>query len=260
MNEEKDSYYFYPFETKIININDNISIYFQYFILSIRLLFNPNSDFSKENLLKITPNFEFKNRLDDQKNFISELNKLNQDLNLLREYKELNKPHFFKEFNKLVQKEGFKLDNFQNFTHKFITKKLNQNNIRIDWIKQVQFLKNDINSDNNETVQNELKFTQELDEPTIRNSKEEFVDFIEKKSKNKERMVLRERKKLSFIQFYMQRNYKTSDENTRMKKFKKVMDKNKDNVEEICVICLGIFIILIFLLKYFLKRENFENV
>ena len=86
-----------------------------------------------------------------------------------------------------------------------------------------------------------------VEEDTNNKTQEEYMEYIATKSKSKEKMVLRERKKLSFIQFFMQRPYKSTQENTHMKRYNKVMDKNKNSLDDICVICLGICLFLDFL-------------
>lgn len=99
------------------------------------------------------------------------------------------------------------------------------------------------------------------EEDTNNKTQEEYMEYIATKSKSKEKMVLRERKKLSFIQFFMQRPYKPTQENTHMKRYNKVMDKNKNSLDDICVICLGIFCsyLRIFQNKFFnFSRKNTE--
>ena len=102
---------------------------------------------------------------------------------------------------------------------------------------------------NRSRVQEDTRSAIELEleeEDTNNKTQEEYMEYIATKSKSKEKMVLRERKKLSFIQFFMQRPYKSTQENTHMKRYNKVMDKNRNSLDDICVICLGICLFWIF--------------
>jgi len=220
-------------------------IYFQNIVVfTLQLIFNPMTQIPLESHTK--PVDYVMNELKNEE-FLKEAEKFNQDLDLINKMRNLKQTSCLKDFNRMIVKENFpkEQDEIKKMTHEFIESRLLRKNIKIEWVMQ-----------KNKTMENEkindFKYLEEnkeekhdhnidIEEENQNKTQEEFVEFIVKKSKSKDKMVLRERKKLSFIQFFMGRQYRSSQENTHMKRYKKIMDKNKDGLDEICVICLGIY-------------------
>ena len=314
MNDDEELHFFYPYEQVTCYMNDNIMIIIRDIKIFIQLLFNPLCEFSNETFMR---DIEFSMEgIEDHHydTFIKDLEKMNEEIKILKDIKHLKQPNFLKEMNRFLQNEENELRNqipFKVLAHKFVENKMNEKNIKINWIKAEDLSLIDptyseddtynTSSINNESCMSQIKESNEClktpeiqisqqglilkhinkkffkskeslnetDEKVIKEeidseenfkneenskdsnetkkteeivaSKEEFVQLLSKKSKSKERMVLRERKKLSFIQFFMGKNYKNTRGNTHMKRYQKILDKNRisNNQEEICVICLG---------------------
>lgn len=197
-----------------------------------------------ENQINKIPSLEYPE--DNSKEFFEDLELMNQQFSYLKQLQALKKPNLVKDFKKMVEKQNDKIEDnedINDLAHKFVEDKLSQKNIRVDWV-----LKREINCQIVFEEQKEL-------------IKEEC--FI-KKSKSKQKMVLRERKKMSFIHFFRnQKERHFSYDNTHMKRYKKVLEKNKNNDDEICVICLGIeyfyLFYRIFLNKKIYKKKKFTK-
>lgn len=230
----------FPFENIIINLNETIAFFYEDIICKISLIINPDSNI--ENFfLKENKSFEILSN--NEENFWKDCQKFNDDLNSAFYFLNVQNKNFQENLEKFCenQNNSFYDDEsaMRNITKNFIKTQLEQHNIKIEWVKKMQsqneseIKQNDLSSNNFDEFLENNDNGREL-------SQAEFANFIRAKSKSKQKMVLRERKKMSFIQFFMSRNY--NSHNTHMKRYKKVLDKNNNKLDEICVICLGNFI------------------
>lgn len=242
----------FPFENVLSDLNESIQICFQNVIFVIYLVINPFcNDFSGAP----SNDLNFFCSAQNIEDFINISKKLNEEmeckLDLLNfktyTFKKKLNHDFYSKINELSKEENELIVN--SCIHQTLTTNLLNYQIDVSWVNP-EFQQQ---QENNLELENMLP-TPDFDQTdtcSLQNeSQNDFREVIINKSKSKQKMVLRERKKLSFIHFYMTRNY-SPHENTHMKRYKKVLDKNNNNIDEICVICLGLLLFFFVVILYF---------
>lgn len=228
-----------PFENIRINLNEAIAFFYNDIIIQISLILNPNSNIEDYNILKKNENFEILPNNEEQ-HFYQDCQKFNDAINTAFNFLCVETNNFLNNFEEFCEKQNnsFYYDDntIRNLTNNFIQDQLTYYHLNIEWVKKTKY-QNESEIKENERNCNNFDEIIENNTDVKELSQKEFANFIRVKSKSKQKMVLRERKKMSFIQFFMSRNY--NSHNTHMKRYKKVLDKNQNKLDEICVICLG---------------------